>query len=73
MTGLQIGFLFANLLIVERIFAWPGVGLYLTEVLSHDDLSAVLGVSLVFGVAYVIINTLVDVAQAAADPRVVLE
>jgi peptide/nickel transport system permease protein len=73
MTGLQIGFMFANLVIVERVFAWPGVGLYLTEVLSHDDLSAVLAVSLIFGIAYVIINTLVDVAQAAADPRVVLE
>ena len=73
MTGLQIGFLFANLVIVERVFAWPGVGLYLTEVLSHEDLAAILAVSLVFGVAYVVINTLVDVAQALADPRVALE
>ncbi|MFL5799632.1 MAG: ABC transporter permease [Actinomycetota bacterium] len=73
MAGLQIGFLFANLVIVERVFAWPGVGLYLTEVLSHDDLSAVLAVSLVFGIAYVVINALVDLAQVLADPRVALE
>jgi ABC-type dipeptide/oligopeptide/nickel transport system permease component len=73
MAGLQIGFMFANLLIVERIFAWPGVGLYLTEVLSHDDLSAVLGVSLVFGIAYVVLNALVDVFQVLADPRIALD
>jgi ABC-type dipeptide/oligopeptide/nickel transport system permease component len=73
MTGLQIGFLFANLVIVERIFAWPGLGLYLVEVLGRSDLTATLGVALVFGVAYIVINTIVDLAQALADPRVSLE
>jgi ABC-type dipeptide/oligopeptide/nickel transport system permease component len=73
MTGLQIGFMFANLVIVERIFSWPGIGLYLVEVLARADLTATLGVALVFGVAYIIVNTLVDLIQVAADPRVSLE
>jgi ABC-type dipeptide/oligopeptide/nickel transport system permease component len=72
MAGLQIGFLFANLIIVERIFSWPGLGFYLSEVLSKSDLSAILGVALVFGAAYVVINALVDFAQALVDPRVSL-
>lgn len=72
MVGLQIGLLFANILIVERIFSWPGLGFYTVQALSSSDLPAVLGVSLVFGGAYVIINTLVDLLQAWADPRVSL-
>jgi ABC-type dipeptide/oligopeptide/nickel transport system permease component len=73
MTGLQIGFLFANLLIVERVFSWPGLGLYLTEVLAREDLNAILGVALVFGAAFIVVNTLVDVAQALVDPRIGLD
>lgn len=72
MVGLQVGLLFANILIIERIFAWPGLGLYAVQALGSSDLPAVLGVSLVFGGAYVVINALVDLLQAWADPRVSL-
>ncbi len=72
MAGLQIGLILANLLIVERIFAWPGIGLYTVQSLGTDDLTAVLGVALVTGAAYIVINALVDLAQAVADPRVSL-
>jgi peptide/nickel transport system permease protein/dipeptide transport system permease protein len=70
MAGLQVGMLFANLLVVERIFSWPGLGLYTLQALGGDDLTAVLGVSLLFGAAYIVVNALVDLAQAWADPRV---
>jgi ABC-type dipeptide/oligopeptide/nickel transport system permease component len=70
MIGLQIGLMFANLLIVEQIFAWPGVGLYTVQALSSSDLPAVLGVALLFGAAYVVLNAVVDLVQAWADPRV---
>jgi ABC-type dipeptide/oligopeptide/nickel transport system permease component len=73
MVGLQIGFLFANLIIIERIFSWPGVGLYLGEALGRADLPATLGIALVFGIAYIVVNTLVDLAQSIADPRVSLD
>jgi peptide/nickel transport system permease protein/dipeptide transport system permease protein len=73
MAGLQVGLVFANLLIVERIFAWPGLGLYTVQSLGQSDLTAVLGVALVFGAAYVVLNTLVDLAQAWVDPRVSLQ
>lgn len=70
MVGLQVGLLFANLLIVERIFAWPGLGLYTVQAFAASDLPAVLGVSLAFGAFYVTVNIVIDVAQAALDPRV---
>jgi len=73
MAGLQLGFIFANLLIVEALFAWPGLGLYSVQSLSRSDLTAVLGVALVFGVFYLIVNTLIDIAQVLADPRLTLE
>lgn len=73
MAGLQLGFVFANLLIVETLFGWPGLGLYTVQSLGRSDLPAVLGVALVFGVVYLAANTLVDLAQVAADPRLRLE
>lgn len=69
MLGLQVGLLFANLLLVERIFAWPGLGLYTVQAFASSDLPAVLGVSLAFGAFYVLVNILVDLAQALIDPR----
>jgi len=73
MGGLQVGLMLANILIVERIFAWPGLGLYTVESLGNSDLNAVLGIALVFGAAFIVVNTMVDLAQAIADPRVALE
>lgn len=70
MVGLQVGLLFANLLIVERIFAWPGLGLYTVQAFAASDLPAVLGVSLAFGAFYIAANILVDLGQALLDPRV---
>lgn len=72
MIGLQAGLLFGNLLIVERVFAWPGLGLYTAQAFSTSDLPAVLGVSLVFGIYYVAVSALVQVLQSLADPRIEL-
>jgi peptide/nickel transport system permease protein/dipeptide transport system permease protein len=70
MIGLQVGLLFGNLLIVERVFAWPGLGLYMVQAFVSSDLPAVLGVSLVFGAIYIVVNVAVEIAQSLADPRI---
>jgi peptide/nickel transport system permease protein/dipeptide transport system permease protein len=72
MIGLQFGLLFTNLLIVERIFAWPGLGLYTVQAFSSSDLPAVLGVVLIFGTVYIAVTVLLDLLQTIADPRVAL-
>ena len=48
--------LFGNLLVVERIFAWPGLGLYAVQAFASADLPAVLGVSIVFGTFYILVS-----------------
>jgi peptide/nickel transport system permease protein len=70
MAGLQIGLMLSGVVVVEDIFAFPGLGLYTVRSIQTFDLAAVAGVSLVLGAMYVIINAFVDLAQAWSDPRV---
>ncbi|HVU74218.1 MAG TPA: ABC transporter permease [Mycobacteriales bacterium] len=70
MTGLQVGLLFAGVLVIEQVFSWPGVGQYVAQSIPVADFPAIAGVTLLLGVAYVFINTLVDLLQAVADPRI---
>jgi peptide/nickel transport system permease protein len=73
MTGLQVGLMFAGVVVVESIFAWPGIGLYVDQSIPQADFPAIAGVTLILGVGYVIINAVVDILQAVVDPRVTLE
>lgn len=70
MTGLQAGLMFAGVVVIETVFAWPGIGLYTAQSIPAADFPAIGGVTLVLGVGYVLINTTVDILQAVADPRV---
>jgi len=70
MTGLQVGLMFAGVLVIEQVFAWPGVGQYIALSIPVADFPAIAGVTLVLGAGYVAINTIVDILQAVADPRI---
>jgi peptide/nickel transport system permease protein len=70
MTGLQVGLMFAGVVVVEQIVAWPGIGLYTVQSIPRLDFPAIAGVTLVLGALFVIVNTIVDIAQTVADPRV---
>jgi len=72
MAGLQVALLFGNLLVVERVFAWPGLGLYAEQAFARSDLPAVLGVSLMFGALYILVSIAVEIAQSLADRRIAL-
>jgi peptide/nickel transport system permease protein len=72
MTGLQVGFMLAGTVVVEGIFSWPGVGSYLEASISASDFPAVAGVTFVFAGGYIVVNTLVDILQSLADPRIAL-
>jgi peptide/nickel transport system permease protein len=69
MAGLQLGFMFAGVVVVEQIFSWPGIGNYLAASIPTSDFPAIAGVTLVLGTIYIVANALVDVLQAVADPR----
>ena len=69
MAGLQVGLLLAGVVVVELVFAWPGLGLYTQQSIQQADFPAVIGITLVLGIAYVVINAVVDILQLVADPR----
>jgi len=70
MTGLQVGLMFSGVLVIEQIFAWPGIGEYMAQSIPAADFPAIAGVTLLLGVGYVAVNTVVDILQAVADPRI---
>jgi len=69
MAGLQLGFMFASVVVVEQVFSWPGIGNYLAASIPVADFPAIAGVTLVLGTVYILSNTVVDLLQVAADPR----
>ncbi len=70
MTGLQVGLMFAGVVVVETIFAWGGLGQYVVQSIPRADFPAIAGVTLLIGVAYVVINSIIDILQSLADPRI---
>ncbi len=71
MSGLQLGFMFAGVVVVEQVFSWPGIGNYLANSIPVSDFPAIAGVTLVLGTIYIVTNAIVDLLQVAADPRLV--
>ncbi|MCC6238190.1 MAG: ABC transporter permease [Dehalococcoidia bacterium] len=68
--GLQVAFLIGGSVIVESVFAIPGVGRLLLSAISNRDYPIVQGVVLVIGVFVMVTNLLVDVSYAWLDPRI---
>ncbi|HZR52473.1 MAG TPA: ABC transporter permease [Streptosporangiaceae bacterium] len=68
------GVAFANLLsgtvLVEEIFAWPGVGQYAYKSAINLDLPAIMGVSLFVALVYIVLNLIVDLLYGVIDPRI---
>jgi peptide/nickel transport system permease protein len=55
--------------LTETVFAWPGLGLYITNSLQNADMNAVLGGTLVVGSVFIALNLLSDVLYKTLDPR----
>ena len=68
--GLQVAALLGGTVIIEQIFALPGVGLYFFQTLVTRDYVVVQSVTLYIGVVVVIMNLLVDISYAWLDPRI---
>ena len=69
-VGLQFGALLSGSVIIENVFARQGIGRLAVDAILNRDIPVVQGVVLVAGVAYVLINLLVDLVCAALDPRI---
>jgi peptide/nickel transport system permease protein len=55
--------------LTETVFAWPGLGQYITHSLQNADMNAVLGGTLVIGTAFVLLNVVSDLLYRLLDPR----
>ncbi len=67
--ALSFGHLLEGAVLTETVFAWPGLGLYITKSLFSADMPAVLGGTLVVGICFVLLNKLTDVIYPLLDPR----
>jgi len=70
--GVNIAYLVGSTLVVERVFALPGMGTLMLESIFNRDFPVVQGVTLVFAIMVVVINLLTDIAHGLLDPRVEL-
>lgn len=69
-VGLQMGYLLGGSVIVETVFAWPGLGALMIESIRIRDYTMVQAVALVFASMFLLVNLLVDLLYAYLDPRI---
>jgi ABC-type dipeptide/oligopeptide/nickel transport system permease component len=70
--GMVFSFLLGSNVLVEKVFAWPGIGSFAIESLTASDYAPVQGFVLTMGVLYVLLNLAIDLAYLAIDPRVAM-
>jgi peptide/nickel transport system permease protein len=68
--GLQLGYLLGGSILIETVFSWPGTGFLLNSAIFQRDLPLLQGTILVLALFFVVLNLMVDVLQAAIDPRI---
>jgi ABC-type dipeptide/oligopeptide/nickel transport system permease component len=68
--GLQFGHLLAGAVVVETVFARPGLGRLAVDAILNKDIPLVQGIVLVIATSYLLVNLAVDLLYAAADPRI---
>lgn len=71
-VGLQLGRLIGGSVVIESVFAWPGIGSMFIRAINTADWPIMQGTLIVVGIAYVLVNIGVDLVYAQLDPRVVV-
>jgi peptide/nickel transport system permease protein len=71
--GMVFSFLLGANVLVEKVFAWPGIGSYAVEALITSDFAPVQGFVLTMAVLYVVLNLIIDILYGVIDPRVRLD
>jgi peptide/nickel transport system permease protein len=71
--GMVFSFMLGSNVLVEKVFAWPGIGSYAIEALIVSDYAAVQGFVLAMAILYVLLNLTIDILYTMIDPRVGLE
>lgn len=71
--GMQFGSLIGNAFLVETVFGWPGMASYSIAGLMYKDYNAIIGVTLVIGIIFAVINLVVDIIYSVVDPQIRLD
>jgi len=69
-VGTAFASLLAGTVLVEQIFAWPGIGSYAYRAASTLDLSAIVGVTIFVALVYIVVNLATDILYGIIDPRI---
>ena len=69
-VGLQTGLLLSGAILTETVFAWPGIGTWLSEAIFNRDYPVLQGGVLFVAVVFVLVNLLVDISYAIINPRI---
>lgn len=72
MAGVQVGALLGGAVVVETVFAWPGLGFLAYESLFARDINLLLGIFFISGCLVVVVNLAVDLLYSVLDPRIEL-
>ena len=70
MIGLSFGWSMGGSVLVETVYDWPGIGLYATKSALTLDFMPIIGIALLYGIVFSLINLVVDIAYGFLDPRV---
>lgn len=68
--GLEFASLIGGAFVVELIFSWPGMAAYGIRAITQKDLNAIMGVVMISGVFFVLVNLIIDVLVGIVDPRI---
>lgn len=68
--SLSFGWLMAGAVLVEAIFDWPGLGLFIVESSLGLDFQPIMGITLVYGIIFSVVNIVTDIAYGVIDPRI---
>ena len=73
LTGLQFGFLLGGSIVIETVFSWPGLGRLLVDSVSYRDYPVIQAEIMIFSLEFVLINLIVDLLYAVANPEIRLK
>lgn len=68
--SLNFGWLMGGAILVETIFDWPGLGLYIVKASLSNDSQPIMGAAILYGIVVILLNILTDMAYGILDPRI---
>jgi len=73
MLAMTYGYLIGGTVLVEVVFAWPGLGLYAVDAMNHADYEPIVGVVLLSAMFYILVYLAADIVNSIIDPRIRME